>query len=129
MSVAADQASPPLQRVGLARFFKVLADPTRLALLDFVLHEERTVSECVAHVGLSQGRVSAHLGCLAQCGFVEVRREGRFAYYRVADPRVADLVALAHDLTSDHSSALSACAVVGTAATARRSGSPPSRER
>ncbi len=76
------------------------------------------MSECVAHVGLSQGRVSAHLGCLAQCGFVEVRRGGRFAYYRVADPRVADLVALAQSLTSDHRSALSACVVVGTAATA-----------
>ncbi len=76
------------------------------------------MSECVAHVGLSQGRVPAHLGCLAQCGFVEVRREGRFAYYRVADPRVADLVALAQSLTSDHRSALSACVVVGTAATA-----------
>lgn len=108
------QTSPAAQRAGLARFFKVLADPTRLALLDLLLHHERTVSECVAQVGLSQGRVSAHLGCLAQCGFVEVRRAGRFAYYRVTDPRVADLVALAHVLTTDHDSALSACSVVGS---------------
>ena len=46
----------------------------------------------IEHIGLSQGRVSAHLACLAGCGYVQVRRAGRFAYYMVADPRVADLV-------------------------------------
>ncbi len=51
--------------------------PPRLLLLEFVLHQERTVSECVQHVGLSQSRVSTHLACLADCGFVTVRRDGR----------------------------------------------------
>jgi DNA-binding transcriptional ArsR family regulator len=46
----------------------------------------------VRHIGLSQGRVSVHLACLADCGYVQVRRAGRFARYKVADPRVADLV-------------------------------------
>src|SRR6266508_5937756 len=76
----------------VAKFFRALGDPTRLRLLHFLLDAEHTVSECVAHVGLSQGRVSTHLGCLADCGYVQVRRAGRHAHYRVTEPRVAQLV-------------------------------------
>lgn len=93
----------------VAKFFRALGDPTRLRLLEFLLTTEHTVSECVAHVGLSQGRVSAHLACLADCGYVAARRDGRFAHYRVTDPRVADLVVLARALAADNSAALAAC--------------------
>ncbi len=93
----------------VAKFFRALGDPTRLGLLVFILGAERTVAECVAHVGLSQGRVSAHLGCLADCAYVSVRRQGRRAYYRVADPRVADLVVLARALAADNRTALACC--------------------
>jgi DNA-binding transcriptional ArsR family regulator len=106
---------PLLDRSGgqvatVAKFFRALGDPTRLRLLEFLLATEHTVGECVAHVGLSQGRVSAHLACLAGCGYVTVRRDGRYAHYRVADPRVADLVLLARALAADNGTALSACA-------------------
>ena len=93
----------------VAKFFRALGDPARLRLLEFLLHDEHTVTECVAQVGLSQGRVSAHLACLADCGYVQVRREGRFAFYTVADPRVAELVVLAHALAADNTAALAAC--------------------
>lgn len=96
-------------RAVLAKFFKALSDPSRLRLLQFLLTEEHTVSECVEHVGLAQGRVSAHLACLADCGYVTVRREGRFAYYRVTDPRVADLVLLGKALSADNAAAIAAC--------------------
>jgi DNA-binding transcriptional ArsR family regulator len=93
----------------VARFFRALGDPARLRLLEFLLHDEHTVSECVAHIGLSQGRVSVHLACLADCGYVQVRRAGRFGWYRVADPRVADLVMLARSLAADNAAALADC--------------------
>jgi DNA-binding transcriptional ArsR family regulator len=93
----------------VARFFRALGDPARLRLLEFLLPGEHTVSECVRHVGLSQGRVSVHLACLADCGYVQVRRAGRFAWYKVADPRVADLVMLARSLAADNAAALSDC--------------------
>ena len=99
----------PAGRAVIAKFFRALGDPTRLRLLEFVLDEERSVSECVAHVGLAQSRVSTHLACLADCGFVVVRREGRHAYYRVADPRVAELVLLGRSLSADNVAALSEC--------------------
>jgi DNA-binding transcriptional ArsR family regulator len=94
----------------LAKFFRALGDPTRLVLLEFLVHDEHTVSECVQAAGLSQGRVSSHLGCLADCGYVVARREGRHTYYRVTDPRVADLVQLARSLAADNTAALAECA-------------------
>ncbi len=93
----------------VGKFFRALGDPTRLRLLEFLLHEEHTVTECVAHIGLSQGRVSVHLNCLSDCGYVEARREGRFAYYRVGDPRVAELVRLAREIAADNVGDLAAC--------------------
>lgn len=93
----------------IAKFFRALGDPTRLRLLEFMLTEEHTVSECVEHVGLSQGRVSTHLACLADCGYVAARRQGRYSYYRVTDPRVAELVLLARALAADNGVALAAC--------------------
>lgn len=93
----------------MAKFFRALGDSARLRLLEFLLHDEHTVTECVEHVGLSQGRVSTHLGCLADCGYVQVRRQGRFAHYTVVDPRVAELVLLARSLAADNAAALAAC--------------------
>lgn len=93
----------------VAKFFRALGDPARLRLLEFLLNDEHTVTECVAHLGLSQGRVSTHLGCLADCGYVQVRRAGRFAHYRVTDPRVGELVMLARSLAADNTCALAAC--------------------
>lgn len=98
----------------VAKFFRALGDPTRLRLLEFLLPEEHTVSECVEHAGLSQGRVSTHLACLADCGYVSSRREGRRVYYRVADPRVADLVVLARALAADNRAALACCERIDT---------------
>ena len=99
----------------VARFFRALGDPARLRLLEFLLPAEHTVSECVAHIGLSQGRVSVHLACLADCGYVQVRRSGRFAWYKVADPRVADLVMLARSLAADNAAALADCVRIAPA--------------
>jgi DNA-binding transcriptional ArsR family regulator len=93
----------------VAKFFRALGDPTRLRLLEFLLHEEHTVTECVEHVRLAQSRVSTHLSCLADCGYVQVRRQGRYTHYQVTDPRVAQLILFAHALAADNHTALSAC--------------------
>ncbi|MHB1716753.1 MAG: ArsR/SmtB family transcription factor [Acidimicrobiales bacterium] len=105
----------PAGRDLLARFYRALGDPTRLALLAFCAGGERTGNECVAHAGLSQGRVSTHLGCLVDCGLLEVRRAGRYAHYQVTDPRVVELVRLGTSLVADHAAGVAACARVAPA--------------
>ncbi|MEZ0064543.1 DNA-binding transcriptional ArsR family regulator [Streptacidiphilus sp. MAP12-20] len=93
----------------VARFFRALADPTRLALLQFILAGERTSADCIEHVGVSQPRVSVHLSCLVDCGYVTARRDGKRLRYSVGDPRVANLVALARALARDNAAALDCC--------------------
>lgn len=105
----------PSQEAGVeivAKFFRALADPSRLRLLQYLLTEEHSVGECVTHIGLAQSRVSSHLACLADCGYVQARREGRRTLYRVTDPRVAELVMYARGLAADNTAALAACALI-----------------
>lgn len=93
----------------VAKLFRALGDPNRLRLLEFLRDGEHTVGECVAHIGLSQGRVSSHLACLANCASVQVRREGRFVFYQVTDPRVTEIIRLARAQATDNFVALAAC--------------------
>ena len=92
-----------------AKFFRGLADPTRLRILELLLGGEKTVSELVALLGQPQSRVSNHLACLRWCGYVDGRRAGKFVRYRVADPRVRDLLALARGVIADHAGAIEGC--------------------
>jgi DNA-binding transcriptional ArsR family regulator len=98
----------------VARFFRALSDPTRLKLLEFILRGERTSAECVDHAGISQPRVSVHLSCLVDCGYVTARRDGKKLRYSVGDPRVADLVVLARALAADNATALGCCPGIPT---------------
>ncbi len=102
----------PTGRDLLARFYRALGDPTRLLLLAFCAEAERTGNECVEAAGLSQSRVSAHLACLVSCGLVSVRRYGRFAYYQVTDPRVAELVGVGTTIVANHAESIAACTKV-----------------
>lgn len=92
-----------------ARFFQVLADPTRVRILERLLSGERNVGELVEMLGLHQGRVSSHLACLRWCGFVATRRAGRYVYYALADERVVTLLWLAHGMLAEHADAIGTC--------------------
>ncbi|MCA3749394.1 MAG: helix-turn-helix transcriptional regulator, partial [Rubrobacter sp.] len=74
---------------------------------------EAGVSEIVEAVGATQPRVSVHLRCLAWCGYVRARREGRRAYYAIADERVLSMLRLAEELLADNREHVEACKVTG----------------
>ncbi len=86
----------------LAKFFKGLGSPRRLKILEHLLEGEKNVGELVDLTGSAQGRVSSHLACLRDCGYVIVRTEGRHAHYRVADPRVAKILTLGRAMVQDN---------------------------
>ena len=92
-----------------AKFFHGLSDLTRLRIVEYLLEGEKNVSELVALLGQPQSRVSNHLACLRWCGYVDSRRAGKFVYYRVADPRVRELLALARSVIGDHAAAIQTC--------------------
>ena len=93
----------------LAKYFRVLGDPTRLRILELVLERERSVGELVALLGESQPKVSNHLACLRWCGFVTTRREHRAVHYRLADERVAAVIELGRALLHDNEDHIAAC--------------------
>lgn len=79
----------------LADRFKALAEPNRLAILSSLHAGERSVGALVRETRLGQANVSKHLDVLRRHGFVERRREGLNAYYRLADKdvfRICDLM-------------------------------------
>ena len=84
------QLSPEVLELVAGRF-RVLAEPTRLLILKELFGGELTVSDLVEATGLNQANVSKHLGLLRTSGFVNRRKEGVYAWYRVADPSVLQL--------------------------------------
>ena len=72
----------------IAERFKVLGEPARLQILQTLRRGERTVSELVEGTGMGQANVSKHLQLLLAHGFVIRRKEGLYAWYRLADQDV-----------------------------------------
>ena len=94
----------------LAKFFNGFANSTRLSILLLLSQRgEMKVGELVEELGAPQPRVSDHLRCLAWCGYVQVRREGRNAYYSVADERVLEVLRLGESLLRDNLDRVESC--------------------
>lgn len=111
--IAARSPQAELRDELTSRFFQVLADPTRVRIVELLLAGEKNVSELVDALGVQQGRVSSHLSCLKWCGFIGTRREGKYVYYRVTDPRVRDLIDVAHRLLADNAGEIASCFRLG----------------
>jgi len=62
--------------------FNAVAEPQRRAILDLLAAEEHPVGDIVAALDVAQSSVSKHLRVLRDVGLVNVRRDGRQAYYR-----------------------------------------------
>jgi DNA-binding transcriptional ArsR family regulator len=62
--------------------FNAIAESRRRDILVYLAPRERTVGEVVEAMALPQPSVSKHLKVLRNVGLVEVRREGRQAFYR-----------------------------------------------
>src|SRR5215831_11617332 len=76
----------------LAKIGGALASPKRLELLDLLSQSERTVEALAKETAMGVANASQHLRILENARLVEVRKEGRFAVYRLADPLVADFL-------------------------------------
>jgi DNA-binding transcriptional ArsR family regulator len=100
----------PTEHELVGKYFRALGDPTRVRILELLReHGELSVGELVERLDQPQPKVSNHLACLRWCGFVHTRRDHPTVYYRVADERVTQLLALAHALLSDNAEHVAAC--------------------
>jgi DNA-binding transcriptional ArsR family regulator len=91
------------------KLFRGFAEPSRLAILEALRSGPACVNELAEATGLTQPNASNHLACLLDCGLVEREPRGRFVSYRLAHPRVADLLILADGLLTDVAHGVQAC--------------------
>ncbi|HLK31915.1 MAG TPA: metalloregulator ArsR/SmtB family transcription factor [Terriglobales bacterium] len=86
-------SSPPAQQ----RFFRALADHTRLRLLNLMGENEVCVCYFVAVLKLSQPKISRHLAYLRRAGIVGARRQGKWMHYRLLVPSETRAAHILHD--------------------------------
>ena len=97
----------------LARFFRVLGDPTRLRIIELLEEGERSVGELVDAVGALQSRVSTHLACLRHCGFVETERRGREVVYRLTIRGLGEVLSRSAGAAAPRAEHLATCQRIG----------------
>jgi len=69
--------------------FTALADRARVRIVNLLVAGELYVCDLVELLDLPQPSVSRHLAILRASGLVRVARRGRFAHYRLADPKTS----------------------------------------
>lgn len=78
----------------VAKYFKALAEPMRLRVLNALQDGEKNVSQLTDISGGSQANISKHLSLLTQYELVKRESRGTSVYYKIADPSVYRLCEL-----------------------------------
>lgn len=87
--------SPNLDRLcDIARLLKTLSNDKRLAILYVLGDEEKSVTDILTQVDLSQSALSQHLARLRHDGIVKTRREAQMIYYSLDRDHVDGLACL-----------------------------------
>ena len=73
-----------------SKVFKALADTTRLRVLGLLNVREMCVCEVMVALDLTQPTASHHLGILENAGLLKKRKEGKWVFYRIANPEVVE---------------------------------------
>src|SRR5207344_1195135 len=85
-----------------AQFFRALAHPTRIRLLEILVRGGRTVQELQEALDLEQPIVSQQLAVLRNQNIVTTQKQGLSVRYAVRDPTVADLLEVARRIFNNH---------------------------
>lgn len=78
-----------------AEFFKALAHPIRIRILEILVRGERSVHELQEALGIDQPTVSQQLAVLRAKNIVEARKDGTAVWYTVRDVSIQELLEIA----------------------------------
>src|SRR5689334_18546766 len=99
--LAADASGGDLQ-VFKAGFFRALAHPVRIRILELLVKGDRSVQELQEALGLEQPVVSQQLAVLRSNNIVSGRKQGVSVRYAVRDPLIGELLETARRIFNNH---------------------------
>lgn len=91
------------------KFLHGFAHKVRVQILECIKEEEKTVSQIVTDLKVSQSSVSQHLACLRGCGLIVGRQEGKYMYYSLRNEQVRDLLSMIDVVLEDVENDVACC--------------------
>jgi DNA-binding transcriptional ArsR family regulator len=85
-----------------AEFFKALAHPLRISILDALREGELTVNEVSQKFEVGSANASQQLAILRNKNIVTARKEGSNVFYSVTDPAIFKLLDVAREIFNNH---------------------------
>src|SRR5690349_13833971 len=76
-----------------AECLRTLAHPHRLRIVQMLLQGRYTVGELAEACDIPSHMASEHLRLMQRSGFLAQAKEGRFVYYTIAEPHLANILA------------------------------------
>lgn len=78
-----------------AEFFRTLAHPARIRVLEVLRDGDRPVSELIPEVGIESSHLSQQLGIMRRANLVQSRKVGASVVYTVSNPMIFELLDVA----------------------------------
>ena len=85
-----------------AEFFKALAHPLRIRIIDALRDGEIGVNDLCARLKVEQSTLSQQLAQLRSRNMVDGRKEGQNVYYSIRDKDIFRLLDVAKDIFNNH---------------------------
>jgi DNA-binding transcriptional ArsR family regulator len=85
-----------------AEFFKALAHPLRIRILDELRKGEMSVNDLGSRLNVEQSNLSQQLAVLRNRNILAARKDGQNVYYSVRDPQLFDLLDVARKIFNSH---------------------------
>lgn len=85
----------------IVEFLKVLADPTRLEILNQLRNREKNSSEIQDEVSKSQSTISKHLKMLVDNNLIEFERKENIKYYKIKNIDIFTLLSQINSIVAN----------------------------
>jgi ArsR family transcriptional regulator len=76
----------------VSRIFRAISTPTRFRILTAIGKGEACVCHLEALLNLRQAYISQQLMEMREANVLDTRREGRYIYYRLTEPKLLDML-------------------------------------
>lgn len=93
-------------------FFRAFSNNTRFEIIKLLRKGEKSVLEISDKLGFEQSRVSHNLKCLADCGFVKMKPNGKKRMYSIDNEIVSPLLDLIDKHIKKYENYLKKCEVL-----------------